>query len=377
LALVDTAAGPEAYHLLVGYLPCGTAEPEALVGRTTLPGRGLVDVVDAPLSPIAMAACLGALAKTPPPRAVWFEDPPGPGQPTRVFSGEQSNTNVLIGDAVLFKLLRKLPGGPSQEAELLRTLGGTGLAPRLIGVLASPEAGCDLGLFCERIADAEDGWDWATAACAAERPVDAELEELGRVLRRLHRALAEAYGVSSLDPAEIAHRLAARLDLAAAQFEELRPLQDRLLRAACEGLGTAPLAAQRLHGDFHLGQTLLSPRGWTVIDFEGEPLKTPAERAAPDAVWRDVAGFLRSLDYARSRHADPSGRAAQSWREAARAAFLRGYQGGVGQPPAILRAYEIDKAVYELQYELRNRPDWAALPREALEAAVATAAAGS
>jgi maltokinase len=370
IAAVDTAAGPESYHLLVGYLPVEAAEPAALVGRTTLPGRGEVAVVDAPLSPTAMAACLRGLAEAPTPRVVWFERPPDPGAPTAVYNREQSHTNVCVGQTALLKLFRRLPGARSLEAELLRTLRGTGLTPNLIGTLSSPETGFDLGLICERVVDAVDGWDLATAAGAAGESVESEMAALGHTLRRLHFALAEAYGVSHLDPLAITRLMTDRLDAAAAWIEDLRPWRDALA-AAYGGLGVTPVTAQRLHGDFHLGQGLLSARGWTLIDLEGEPLKTWTERAAFDVVWRDVAGLTRSLDYARSRLPDPDGPAARQWHAAARAAFLHGYRGDDSPPPALLRAYEVDRAVYELQYELRNRPDWAVIPRRALAEAAA------
>jgi maltokinase len=367
LAIVHTTAGRETYHLLVGYLPLGQAEPAALVGRATLPERGEVDVVDAPLSPVAMAACLRGLAVAPTPRMSWYEDPPDPASPTHVFSGEQSNTNILIGDTVLLKLLRKLPGERSLEGDILTTLAGSGLAPRLIGTLRSPWTGYDLGLFCEQIQDATDGWEFATAACARGESIGHAMLELGHTLRRLHFLLAEAYGVSIIDPLAVTKLMTTRLDAAVDQLPELRALRDTLA-AAFTRLGTTPLTAQRLHGDFHLGQALLSPRGWRLIDFEGEPLKTLAERVAPDVVWRDVAGLTRSLDYARSRHTDPTSAAADAWYADARSHFLRGYRGESEAPPRILHAYEVDKLIYELQYELRNRPEWAAIPRRALQA---------
>ncbi len=127
------------------------------------------------------------------------------------------------------------------------------------------------------------------------------------------------------------------------------------------------LTTQRVHGDFHLGQALLGADGWRIIDFEGEPLKSLAERREFDTVWRDVAGLLRSLDYARSAHADPSGNEAMTWCREGRAAFLAGYGETAGSDPALLRAYEVDKAIYEVVYETRNRPDWAHIPLSAVQ----------
>jgi maltokinase len=104
-----------------------------------------------------------------------------------------------------------------------------------------------------------------------------------------------------------------------------------------------------------------------IIDFEGEPLKSLAERRELDTVWRDVAGLLRSLDYARSAHPDPDGHAAREWCAQASEAFLDGYAGQHREEPALLRAYQLDKAVYEVVYEMRNRPDWAHIPWRAVQ----------
>jgi maltokinase len=124
---------------------------------------------------------------------------------------------------------------------------------------------------------------------------------------------------------------------------------------------------QRVHGDFHLGQTLHTTRGWKIIDFEGEPAKSLAERAAPDSVWRDIAGMLRSFGYAAASVPGPG---SAEWAAECRSAFLNGYTGGSLQPAdaATLRAYEADKAVYEVIYEVRNRPDWVDIPLTAIAA---------
>jgi maltokinase len=128
-----------------------------------------------------------------------------------------------------------------------------------------------------------------------------------------------------------------------------------------------------VHGDFHLGQTLLTPDGWRIIDFEGEPLKSMAERMAPDSAWRDVAGMTRSLAYATSAHPDPSSDAALEWLRVAREAFLRAYCGQHKQVDGdLLSAYEADKAAYEVVYETRNRPDWVQIPLRAIQHVTAT-----
>ena len=144
--------------------------------------------------------------------------------------------------------------------------------------------------------------------------------------------------------------------------------------------------AQRVHGDLHLGQTLRTSKGWKLVDFEGEPAKPLAERRLPDSAWRDVAGMLRSFDYAaqsvvKDLHAaDAPGSQityrAREWLERNRAAFLEGYverriEGG-GEPlspaeEAMIDAYEADKAVYEVIYEARNRPSWVDIPLQAID----------
>ena len=158
-----------------------------------------------------------------------------------------------------------------------------------------------------------------------------------------------------------------RLDAAAAVAPALDPYVTGL-RNRFASLEDAHLDAQRVHGDFHLGQTLHTPSGWKIIDFEGEPAKSLAERVAPDSVWRDVAGMMRSFDYAA---ASVPLEGATAWRDGCRDAFLAGYSGGRSLAPedaGLLAAYEADKAVYEVVYEVRNRPDWAAIPLGALAA---------
>jgi maltokinase len=147
---------------------------------------------------------------------------------------------------------------------------------------------------------------------------------------------------------------------------ELAPYRTAL-RQVFDQLDAESLPVQRVHGDFHLGQTLHIARGWKIIDFEGEPAKSLAERAAPDSVWRDIAGMLRSFGYAAASVPGPG---SVAWAAECRAAFLSGYAGRELTPAeaATLRAYEADKAVYEVMYEVRNRPDWVDIPLAALAA---------
>ncbi|MDR1768810.1 MAG: phosphotransferase [Propionibacteriaceae bacterium] len=405
LAHVGLPDGTATYHLLVGYLPRGAAEPDALVGRVAVgdvPGLDSsalgesVDVVDAPSSPTAMRLFLAGLVDAP--GAAWLAGPPAADSPSRVFTGEQSNTNVAIGDSTLLKVFRKVAPGRNLEAEVLRDLAGSGVAPALQGTLSTADGSYDLALCCELVRGAADGWEYAKLACRQGRPMAAEARELGRSLKSLHAALARVYPSATIPAEQVRDAMLARLADACDELPQLRPLADGLARTL--RFAAPHLPVQRVHGDFHLGQALVSgaalgpaptaetansrtseptestestestaatgrPR-WKIIDFEGEPLKTAEERRAPDSVWRDVAGLTRSIDYARSFHADPSSAQARAWADQTRAAFLEGYGASADDHPELLAAYETDKAVYELLYETRNRPDWADIPYQAL-----------
>lgn len=359
----------ELYQLLAGYVPAGTAPAGLAVGTTTLPGRGEVDIVDAPAFPEAMTALVGALLSDPPDGMAWSDpEPVDPTAAMRLFTGEQSNTTVMVGQTTLFKLFRKLEPGRNLDAEVLGALSHSGITPDLYGLLSHQEY--DLGLFCQRITGITDGWVFATDACAAGRDISAECLQLGVELRELHARLADAFGTGTRPGENLAADMIRRFADAAEAVHELDEYRHtaQLLFSAPTG---EDLTTQRVHGDFHLGQVLhrSAPGGspWVIIDFEGEPLKTLAERREFDSVWRDVAGLLRSLDYARSAHADPDGQEARQWCTAAREAFLDGYAGERRAEPALLRAYELDKAVYEVVYEVRNRPNWAHIPWRAVQ----------
>lgn len=358
----------EHYHLLVAHYPVGAAVPGTVIGTDEVDGRA-VQVVDATTDPDALAAFVAATQPA-------FAD-----RPVKLWAGEQSNTTLTLGSGDLYKLFRRIEPGPNLDAEVLIALGGAGV-PEVRGRLqgAWPAgASTDLGMVIARVPDATDGWDLATAACIAGEDFTERARALGVALADVHARLAEAFGTGTVAGDEVADTMGARLVAAVAAAGELAPYADAL-RGAFDVLRGRELAVQRVHGDFHLGQTLHSPSTgsgnatgsgtgvWTIIDFEGEPAKTAAERRAPDSPWRDVAGMVRSFDYVRSAHPSPDSEAATNWADAARDAFLIGYC-GVTNGDAVLPGYVIDKAVYEVLYELRNRPDWVEIPMRAIRAA--------
>ncbi|MGZ4465915.1 MAG: maltokinase N-terminal cap-like domain-containing protein, partial [Nocardioides sp.] len=176
---------------------------------------------------------------------------------------------------------------------------------------------------------------------------------------------------------ELARAMRDRLDAALPVVPDLAPYADGL-RAAYDALGALPaVGVQQVHGDLHLGQTLRTARGWKIVDFEGEPAKPLAERVLPDSPWRDVAGMLRSFDYAprvvertwgEDAGAEQRAYRAAEWAERNRTAFLEAYAGRelTADEQVLLAAYVADKAVYETVYEVRNRPTWVAIPLEAV-----------
>lgn len=308
--------------------------------------------------------------------------------PVRVFGGEQSNTSVLVGNQVLVKFFRRLEIGQNLDIavhDALMRAGVTSVA-RLYGwvsadlpdalagqtptgsarELAQAPKGWDLAMMIELLPGARDGWDLAVAAAERGDSFTESAAALGTALAQIHLALADTFGTDQVTGAELATITSERLDQAIAEApEQLEPLAEglRTVLRRCNQVPT--ITTQRIHGDFHLGQTLDTDLGWRIIDFEGEPLKTLAQRSEPDSVWRDVAGMLRSFDYASA--SCPTD--APAWAQSTGRAFLDAYQqtSGLHDEHGLLGVYEADKAIYELLYEIRNRPDWVHLPLGALQ----------
>jgi starch synthase len=292
------------------------------------------------------------------------------------IGGEQTNTSYIIERRFVLKLFRKLEAGESPEAEVLRFLAErTDFrdAPGLAGTIEyeSSELGATVGVLSTYIENEGDLWAWTLA----NRPGAEVFGPLGALLRRLHAALASVPDDPAFAPepwtrtdlraaARRFERLLARVAALAARadvrrFAALSPALEARARALGDLEPTGP-AKTRIHGDFHLGQVLKTPGGLAVFDFEGEPARALADRRRKRTPLRDVAGMLRSLEYAAALAGEPASAAA------AREAFLAGLRLAREAAP-LLEVLEVEKAVYELGYELQNRPTWAEVPLAALE----------
>ena len=329
-----------------------------------------------------------------------LDDEPIPLANPRRMSAEQSNTSIVLDDAVIYKLFRRLETGENPDVEVTRALteAGFAYAPRqrgASGIRHADGSTTALGVLADFVAGGREGWALATADVAqtvaggGDPAVLDRMADLGRAVAQMHSALAATLGSREAEPDDLDAWVAAMERQAVHVLQtaqrrapdETAPILQRWeeIRAAIDRLAdekaTGPLT--RIHGDLHLGQVLLDASDrWQLLDFEGEPAKPLQERRALNAPLRDVAGMLRSFDYAAASgsggdlaHVPES---AAQWRDAARHRFLDAYltaAAGTGVLPgddasvaAQLEAFELDKAVYELGYELANRPSWIPIP---------------
>jgi predicted trehalose synthase len=323
----------------------------------------------------------------------------------RAVGAEQSNSSIVFGDGLILKVFRRVEPGINPDLEISRFLTERGFehTPALHGWYEIEGRAIDatLGVLQRFVPAAVDGWELALDALCSEP--DAFLDRVGRlgqVVGRMHAVL----GSDASDPAfapdepsvEAIGLLTATIDeeierifLELADRAEAEPIagrgeevRDHLRLLTQVAVGGRVI---RHHGDLHLGQTLWSDEDWLVLDFEGEPARPIAERRRKRSPLRDVAGMLRSFAYAASAIELQRGVSApEGWEERAREAFLDGYMSSVDLsllPPGqsaseqLLAIFELEKAVYELRYELNNRPDWVKIPvagiLRLLEAAVA------
>ncbi len=327
-----------------------------------------------------------------------------------LFSGEQSNSSLVFGEDALMKVFRKVTPGRNPDIVIHDALTRyeSDHVAALYGWLeiAGPpgEDPTQLAMLQQFLRTASDGWELALASVRdlfAEADLHAdevggdfagEAERLGLATAQVHDVLAAQFPTEAWDADDlrtVADGMLGRLEAALAIVPQLAPYADALrttFRGVAElGAAGQSATAQRVHGDYHLGQTLRTVRGWKIVDFEGEPAKPLAERVKPDLVWRDVAGMLRSFDYAAhavesDMDADPEAASqiafrAAEWGERNTAAFIRGYVDNSGRTAdgrlsdvqwLMLSAYVADKAVYESVYEARNRPTWLSIPLGAI-----------
>ena len=359
----------------------------------------------------------------------WSDTLRGPG---RLLDAEQSNSSLVFGDRLILKLFRRLQPGVNPELEVTRALTAKGFraCPAPLGWIDG--LGSTLGILQPFYASSVEGWKLATERVADHYETGdsadnfaAEARELGLLTADMHGALASALPMVASAQPDLGHlsaRLLGQLTQVAALVPELRPH-----KAAIEGVYAKAEAAggarhlQRIHGDYHLGQVLrtagqvpgtagqvpgtagqaarpgpggraggrgpaaLDEPSWMVIDWEGEPARSLEERRRLASPLQDVAGMLRSFDYAASQplvlgeDPDTPGPSrkelerlegiASAWVEADRAAFLDGYLSRAqeagwlpGDHELLLRTFELDKAVYEVMYEARHRPGWLSIP---------------
>ncbi|HUB72136.1 MAG TPA: hypothetical protein VL984_17070 [Acidimicrobiales bacterium] len=316
----------------------------------------------------------------------------------RPLVAEQSNTSVIYDDRLILKVFRRLTMGANPDVEVTSSLAATGFEHVAKPLVRWEGDGRDLAFGQQYLAGGTDGWALALTSLRdyygspdADGPSHpalsggdfaAEAVRLGEMTGEMHLAMARAYTTSD-DLAESWPAFVASLQEEVGQLgPELAssggPLLERLGGVRSPGL------AVRAHGDYHLGQVMRTDNGWYVLDFEGEPNRPLEQRLEPTSVMKDVAGMLRSLQYA-SRFAigeraeavtaELEARAG-SWEERNCAAFIHGYYGTEGisrllphdpeDREAVRVAFELEKALYELRYERSFRPDWAPIPLAAL-----------
>jgi maltokinase len=331
--------------------------------------------------------------------------PDEPAKVARPLVVEQSNSSVVYDEHLILKLFRRVHPEPNPDVEITEVLGDRGF-PHVVPQLAVlRHDGADLAVVRAYLLGSTDAWQLAHTSLrdllgTRMPPEEAggdfgpEAFTLGEVTGRLHVAMAEAFGTSTADPASWLDGFRAQLGRLPDGEVEVNGAAVRVadlvdaasIDAVVTGLldGVDPGPALRIHSDLHLGQFLLADAGWFVLDFEGEPVRPVAERLRASSPLRDVAGMVESFHYAartglaeRGRDVDPElVELTEAWEQRAVEAYLAGYRHveGIDEllPPGdddrerLRQAFELDKAVYEVIYELAHRPDWVDIPVSAL-----------
>jgi maltokinase len=399
VALAELRFGPgthENYQLLLGLRPDDDGWQVDVIDRVD--GWTVYDGMSDPLlarellhlmrSGTTVSADEGTLDFRPVDRSSFGADLPDP----RPIGVEQSNTSVVFGDELILKAYRRLEAGINPELELLRFLterAFPNIAP-LAGwySYAGRPMDATLGIVQEFVPNGQDGWELALEELRRDPAAFlGRVRRVGEVTAAMHNALAADHADPDFAPEEPSGET---LSLLMATVDEeieaiFLELPDREEVAPIAGRGEevreqlrlisnigAVGKAIRTHGDYHLGQVLWADDDWLVLDFEGEPARSLPERRRKRSPLRDVAGMLRSFAYAVSavqilHAADPP----TDWEDRARDEYLDAYFSAVDAslvPPGeearrrLLSVFELEKAAYELRYELNNRPDWVRIP---------------
>ena len=414
LLLDESGQSPTIYQVPLTYRAVRLAGADhALVATIEDRSLGTRYVYDAPHDPVFAAALLRLMvdeATATSQEATSTTSPEGaavarghraenatPGQlvGSHVLTGEQSNTSIVLdlvdtsgapAKPLICKVFRVLHHGDNPDVVVQSALAAAGSArvPQPVGHVVGqwPDTAASDGvarghLACaqEFLPGVEDAWRVALAAVTSDTDFSEQARSLGQTLAEVHATLAKAMTTVTATDADIealTRSMRARHASAVSEVPALAAY-DSMVRSSIAQVSSATWPAlQRIHGDFHLGQVLHVPhRGWLLVDFEGEPLRPLAERTQPDLTLRDVAGMLRSFDYAAgSWEQTHPGVAGAAWADRARTAFLEGYAQESGRDPRddaeLLNALELDKALYEVVYEARNRPTWLTIPTTAI-----------
>ncbi|HET6270226.1 MAG TPA: 1,4-alpha-glucan branching enzyme, partial [Arthrobacter sp.] len=402
---VRRAPLPGAEAALIGEIPGGTAAAGTIAGTTAGTGvdatrRWIYDGVQDPAFVAAWLELMRSGRTTPSGNAIGHLAESGYRLPfatgkVSVLSGEQSNSSVIVddgGSAAIVKFFRVLSEGHNPEVEIggALTAGRTAEVPATLGWVTGewepgtpdPAGGVrpvqgELAVAHEFLAGGLDAWRLAVERASTGKDFTAEAHALGVATATVHRRLAAALGVTaeSVPGRDIAAGVAQRVRQSWAEAgSAVGPYGDALDKLLARLEGSSAGSLQRIHGDLHLGQILQVPGEpgkaprWAILDFEGEPLRPISERNFPDVPLRDVVGMLRSFDYAAGAAAReyPDAAVPATWVDDCAEAFLAGYAevtpGTVDRNAPLFVALWLDKALYEVVYELRNRPDWLSIP---------------
>lgn len=381
LAEGGTNEAPAHYHVLVGLRPLGDPAPfleglpEGLLGEVVT-DEGPAFAYDALRDSDLGKYIFELIApKLPPPEVV------------RPVAAEQSNTSLIYDDKWILKIFRKLSQGQSLDVEVTRALWEQGFHNVPEPVAEWRGSSFDYGILRKFIVGGSEGFamtqtslrDFLTEGGDPEMAggdFSGEAWRLGSMTALMHLALARAFGSEAGSPLDWAKGLEDTLDrvhlaeidrpAVSVVVESIRDLSD-------------PGRSMRVHGDFHLGQVMRADEGWFVLDFEGEPARPIEERRRSTSPLKDVAGLLRSFHYASQIAAglqDELAATAEAWETLNRRSFVNGYLETEGidellpsdpsSLEAVLRLFEVEKAIYEIGYEQSYRPDWIKIPLRGL-----------